>query len=721
MKDRAGNESAGTVAAIQYDDVAPGPVAVTAAVHGTGTRIALDWSSYDEVANGGDIAQYTVYQADSAFTRASEGLALGTTGAGQKTFAVGNLTRNATKHYGVAAMDASGLSSPSILSIAAAPVDVVAPANPADLRFECGKSNLVLRWAVPADGDGDLAGYRLYFNGATNPAELGAGTLTHAQAGLSPATAYSVRVSSIDETGNESGGATGTGITWLVNPTNVVAVPYSGLVDLSWSAATPSAYVKQYRIYRSATNFSDVSGMAAAATATGTVGSVAGLQNDQTYYFAVVAENLSGGLDPQVTPVAAMPRPDAQGPTLAAATWEGSALTNGQTLAKPGTLRVAGTDRAGMGRVEFWLDGILMKTDSSGTNGVYGWLWNVGETEDGSHELAWGAYDTLGNATWATQTVRVALAVPSKVPVIQSPTQNALVNAARQTVSGTADPYATGVALSVNGEPAALATPTAAGTFSHAVTLAAGTNRLRAAAVNRAGQGASSAERIVVLDMSVPSAPNGVHAQSQESGRVQLTWIGMSGAPDYWVYRSATPFATTTAATRLNAARLTSPTYSDLPTADGTYYYRVQAENQAGTPSELSAQVEGRSDRTAPYAQAVTYASDGPVNAAESRFGRGTVQVQIQVSEALQAAPFYSLNPEGGSPIVLKLTSVSTNALLYRGSFTVSEGLCGTAQGTFSARDEAGNRGTEVKSGATIMLDGCGPTLRVLAVSPAAP
>ncbi|HKJ88960.1 MAG TPA: Ig-like domain-containing protein, partial [Gammaproteobacteria bacterium] len=66
--DRAGNTSEPVSVTVTFDNTAPGPVTVSAGALPSGTGVELDWTGYDEAANGGDIAHYNVYRATSAYT-----------------------------------------------------------------------------------------------------------------------------------------------------------------------------------------------------------------------------------------------------------------------------------------------------------------------------------------------------------------------------------------------------------------------------------------------------------------------------------------------------------------------------------------------------------------------------------------------------------------------------------------------------------------------------
>ena len=160
--------------------------------------------------------------------------------AGVKTAAVTNLNRDTTYYFGVIAVDLQSNALTSITGpVSVVTHDIVPPPNPASLRFDCSATNLVLRWDTPANPDGDLAGYRLYVTNNPIGIPLPAGTNSFTLDGLTRASAYPFRITSLDNDGNESAGASATGVTWLDNPTGLSVQPYSSLVDLWWNAVGP--------------------------------------------------------------------------------------------------------------------------------------------------------------------------------------------------------------------------------------------------------------------------------------------------------------------------------------------------------------------------------------------------------------------------------------------------------------------------------------------------
>ncbi|WP_172684080.1 fibronectin type III domain-containing protein, partial [Desulfosarcina cetonica] len=88
----------------------------------------------------------------------------------------------------------------------------------------------------------------------------------------------------------------------------MTASPRPAFVDLSWEPSSPEAMVDHYAVYVSTNDFLTVEG-AATETTTGTSVTIGGLDSERTYHFAVVAVNLSGGMDRDVITIEASPLP----------------------------------------------------------------------------------------------------------------------------------------------------------------------------------------------------------------------------------------------------------------------------------------------------------------------------------------------------------------------------------------------------------------------------
>jgi len=411
---------------------------------------------------------------------------------------------------------------------------------------------------------------------------------------------------------------------------------------------------------------------------------------------------------------------DTTGPQVGNLGLNGVALASGQTLTRSGVLSVTTTDPSGIARVEFRVDGVLVGSDSNGADG-YATNLNLYQFADGPHTLLVRSFDTLNNSTDVSLSLVIALAQPN-APTITAP-KNGLSTSAKQiAVAGTAEAQSQ-VQIYVNGNGTGSLVPVdSTGTFSTSTSLSEGANRIQAAAVNRGGTGPRSSEVLVTVDTTIPVAPTGLSASSQPSGRIRLTWLRGtdSSVAGYHVYRSTTPFSDIAGATRVNSSLVTTTSFDDLPNADGSYQYRVVAANAAGTLSPPSNAATAISDNTAPRALSIEYAPTGRVDSASGRIGRGHVGITLRVSEALLTAPFLSIAPTGGAPISIDLTRLTDTQ--YSGGFDIAEATpSGQAFAVFSARDLVGNRGTDMGSGTSLLIDADGPALTTILLTPAQP
>ncbi|MBU0677139.1 MAG: Ig-like domain-containing protein [Verrucomicrobia bacterium] len=718
-RDAAGNTSAATRVTIQYDDVAPGPVGITADPEGDGTEIRLDWTGYDEMANGNDIDHYQVFRHTASFTDAGDAEKIGSVPGGTKSFAAEGLPRGEARYFAVIAQDDTGLVNSNVTALSVTPVDVVAPADTTNITFVCASTSLTAVWTPSANTHADLAGYRVYVTNENPGITVSSDTNQYTRGDLDPASAYGFRLRAFDFDANESVGLVVTGYTLLSNPTGLAVTPYDGYVTMSWNGVGPAEFVQHYAVYVATSEYASVTGMSPRITSPANGVSLAGLQNYETNYFAVTTVNLSDGEDPAVTPVMVVTVDDTFGPQIGSPKWNGGSVG---MLGAPGTFSVAVSDPAGVGRVEFSINGAVIASDASGSPDYEG-FWDVSATPtDGEYALRVTAFDTLGNSNVLESSVTVTLD-PPPAPTVVSPSGALTVSDDLLFVSGSGAPYADAVLFYINGvRTGGVAEVSAQGAFSGSIRLGEGVNQIQVAATNRAGTGARSGAVAVTLDTSVPAAPLGLSASSKESGTVRLSWTAPFGedVKGFNVYRAASAFTSKAQATKLNTTPVTSTVYNDLPPADGTYYYRVTALNQADTEGLLSAQATGVSDSTAPRVTLITYTPVGPYDPASGRYGVGRIDISATVSEPLLTTPFLSINPEGGSPVSLTLSKASL--LRYTASFTAQSDVhCGTAWAVFSGRDMAGNRGTAIDAGQSILLDACGPDLADFQVTPAEP
>lgn len=416
------------------------------------------------------------------------------------------------------------------------------------------------------------------------------------------------------------------------------------------------------------------------------------------------------------------PPPDTDGPALTAVSLAGSAITAGSTVTRSGSVSVNVSDRSGVSRVEFLLDGTLFGTDTNGADGYAAFL-DIVPLTDGTHTLLVRAYDSLNNVSSQTTDINVALAAPP-APTINAPANGVVTNQTVITVSGSADKL-TQVSVSRNGSVVAgpLAVD-AAGNYSISVPLAEGANQLQASASNRGGASPLSTAVQVTRDTSIPTAPLGLTAAAQPAGKIRLSWNRSldSKVSGYNLYRATQAFESITEAVKVNGASIGAATtvFDDVPTVDGTYYYRIVAVNTLGTPSTPSNAVSAASDNTLPKALLISYAPTGRVDSATGRIAVGRVDVTVNVSEPLLGAPFLSIAPQGGIPIAIDLIKATDTQ--YTGSFTITPSTpSGTAFAVFSARDLVGNRGTDILVGTSIKIDAQGPSVTGIALNPTTP
>ncbi|HEY6898582.1 MAG TPA: Ig-like domain-containing protein [Rhodocyclaceae bacterium] len=415
-----------------------------------------------------------------------------------------------------------------------------------------------------------------------------------------------------------------------------------------------------------------------------------------------------------------IPPPDVAGPSLSNPRLNGAVLADGAVVVRTAGVSIDASDRSGVAHVELALDGSTIATATGSS--TYSATLALDNVPNGPHVITWRAVDSVGNASSQNINISVVHALPP-APSLSAPTNGLLTRDAAQTVSGSAEAGST-VQLFVNDAPAAGATTTAGsdGRFGIPLTLVNGANKLQARATDQYGDGPLSAAITVTLDTSVPVTPANLTVSSQAAGKLKLSWAatGDSNTVGYNVYRATTAFATTGEAIKVNASALTATSMDDAPSPDGVYYYRVVALNRVGTVSPPSNLAQGVADATLPKATSIVYAPQGKVDPVSGRIGQGRVGVTVNLSEALQSAPYLSIVPAGGTPLPVDLLKVTD--VQYSGSFVVDAGTpSGVANALFSARDLVGNRGTEVVSGATLKLDTEGPALSNIVVTPGAP
>ncbi|MCW0203598.1 MAG: Ig-like domain-containing protein [Rhodanobacter thiooxydans] len=442
---------------------------------------------------------------------------------------------------------------------------------------------------------------------------------------------------------------------------------------------------------------------------------------DGNYLIKAVATDQAGRVGEHgvtVTVSHAAPVPDTEGPQLAGITVDGVVLADGATFTRSTSLSFTATDRSAISRIELLLDGVVVATASG--NASYTVALDLDAVANGAHTLALHALDSLGNATTASFAVTVAHAVPD-APVINAPIGGSTTRNASVAVSGHAQPGSQ-VQVLLNGQPVGT-TVTAGvdGRFSASFNLSPGSNQIQATATDQYGSSALSAPVQVTLDTTVPAAPTNL-AAALVNGKIHLSWTASSdpNAFAYEIYRAGSEFSTISEAQKLVRLPRATTAHDDVPASDGGYFYRVISLNAADVPSLPSSSASASIDRTGPYAVRIEYQPQGTYDAATATYGQGAVAIKLTVSEPLLGTPYLSVVPEGGLPMPVDL--IKRDDTHYEGSLNLASGAgSGVANVLFSARDVTGNRGVDVREGATLKIDTVGPALIAIALDPAAP
>ncbi|WP_229728314.1 hypothetical protein [Marinicella pacifica] len=724
-QDCAGNESPAETVQIEFNNEVPGPVSPLITIDPNGHQALLDWQAYDELSNGGNIDFYTVYESNTAFNDVANATQIATVPAGTQQYSITNKTPPITLYYAVVATDLLGLSDPNVTSIEAEFVDVQAPEPPGRAYVDDSYADSVdIRWTHSSNTLGDLTGYKVYLDDVFL-VDVAPSVNTYQVISLDRATAYTVKVTAIDQFDNESTGYEQTIVTWPNHPTNIQAEIHDSKITLVWNHATPKDVVQVYYIYSDTVDFTDVSQMTGIGHGGGSSGEplsrdIENLNNGQTYYFTVVAKNVHGDFDPMVQTISATPVADIQPPTINQVNFNGSPLTDGMIVTHSGLIEVNATDDSGLAYVHFaGSTGHLNVTDGNGSNN-YKANWSLEQEADGAVTVVITAEDVFGNQATESFDLTVDLAAPP-VPSIQFPINNAVTSELTTQVLGTLQNSSLStIELQVNGVDQASLNTDINGQFQTVVNLVNGANSLRARAVNNRGDAGNYSNPITItVDQSVPVQPIGLITKAKADGVIRINWNPDSEGTTagYHIYRSQNLFNhyTDPGVTQINSALVTSAHYEDLAIPDGVFYYQIVGVSQTGifgAPSEVVSEI---SDSLPPKAD-ISYEAQGVYDQPSNTYGAGVVQVDITFTEPLLTTPYVSIVPDGGVPIPVTLNKQSDT--LYTGYFELGvQKIDAVAYAVMSAYDKANNRGTEVTSGSSFNVDTLGPQMTDLNLS----
>ncbi|NHN35565.1 fibronectin type III domain-containing protein, partial [Paenibacillus agricola] len=276
--DSMGNESNGSFLSFQTDplpDTTPPNAPTGLSAIPTNGNVALDWDASIST----DVAGYNVYKNG---VKVSTGLVPSLI----YSLAVPN---NVTYTWTVTAVDTSGNESTH-----SAPVvtlfDTVSPSAPIGLALEPnGPYSVLAVWQQNAEPD--LAGYSIYLNGAKLNTTWLIAENQYSVGNLQEGSTYNFQVSATDTNGNESPLSTPVSYSVVdipLRPAQFRAAISDQKVVLAWTAS-PGATT--YTVYRDDVEIAEIGG---------TSYSDAGLTNNQTYKYDVVA-NRTDKVSPKAT------------------------------------------------------------------------------------------------------------------------------------------------------------------------------------------------------------------------------------------------------------------------------------------------------------------------------------------------------------------------------------------------------------------------------------
>ncbi len=710
--DTLGNTTTRTVD-ILFDNAPPAALGLgvlTADGSGNGTEVTLSWAAYPETT---DVGYYSIFRSSVAFTDVAGMTSIGTVNKGAKTYKATGLTQGSTYYFAVVPVDQAGNQINTVNIASAVPTDTKAPEEVTNLAATAGYTGaqgnfITITWNPSANTMGDLADQIVYVDSGTGydiGTPLGKTATTFTKTGLVDATKYKFKLMVKDTLGHESQGVIIEAMTRLANPVNLAATTTSGKATLSWSAvsSTYASYVKQYNIYRktSTAQQTDIGMMTLIGTVARTVTTYndTGLTNDTTYQYAVTVLNTSGAERTDAQSISAAPRADSTGPVI-----DTFSIINGQVVTAPITITATAHDgESAMGSMELSVDGTIVATQTSGSMSYF---WNVVASTDGNHAIKLRALDSKGNATEDPRQVIVSLAQPA-MPAITGHSMTQTSPSYVVTATGTA-PLFTTVTLKVNGVVVATSPSTSSSTFTfNSIALVEGDNVLAVKASHRGGESAYTPDYKILVDTGAPPAPQNLAGQVLPGGLIRFIWTNGAGElpMGYNLYVSSSSFSSRTAAgvTKTNTSSITYQYKEYNPGDDGLKYYAVTAVDSAGNESGISNVVAMSSDRTAPSVTSIQYTVDSiPVSSA---VGPGSVTVAVTVSEPLKELPFFSLEPQEGSPIVVTMAKVDDTH--YAGTFAITaQSPQGPTTYKFSGKDMIGNRGNAQGAGITIDVQG---------------
>jgi hypothetical protein len=171
----------------------------------------------------------------------------------------------------------------------------VVPTAPVLAVIGRGDKELILTWTKPADGGGEIYDYKIYIGTLLIDTVIGSDVLTYTDTGLNPAQSVSYNVKARNAVGESLASNIQTGVTYDVPtaPRGLSEVDGDARVLLTWTAPSSDggSAITGYQVWRAPTLTGTYVLINSPA---GTSYTNTGLTNGATYWYKVLAVNLSG-------------------------------------------------------------------------------------------------------------------------------------------------------------------------------------------------------------------------------------------------------------------------------------------------------------------------------------------------------------------------------------------------------------------------------------------
>ena len=260
------------------------------------SALDLDWTAYNEVGQK-DVVRYRIYVGPSYYDSVAGLSPYMYVPAETKRCTVTGLNPYGVYYVAVVAEDVLGQTNPVVRSQSAqASVDHVREVR--NLAASCGTNSLTFTWQPPDGADPHsnalLVAYNVYLAGASTPVVLDRFAVSYTATNLLVGHGYPVLITTLDNQGRESDGASLLAATLVPNPAQTVANSFYGITRVAWERVQPEAVIDRFLVFMAETNFTSVAGMTPAQSTRGHAADFPNLLTGKTYYFAVTTRNIGG-------------------------------------------------------------------------------------------------------------------------------------------------------------------------------------------------------------------------------------------------------------------------------------------------------------------------------------------------------------------------------------------------------------------------------------------